>query len=86
MALVTWARGTPAGSGALNVVVVKPAPTPSTKSACSRKRWAMSVAELAPVPRESGWLSGKALLPASVVSAGMRVSSTNSISSRYASA
>ena len=81
MALVTWASGTPAGSGALNTVVENPAPTPSTKSACSRKRWAISVAELAPVPRERGWLSGKALLPASVVSTGMRVSSAKSISS-----
>ena len=83
---VQCASVTPGGIGALNVLMVKLVPTPSTKSVLSRKWDTINVPVWPPVPRARRWSSGNALLPASVVITGMLVSSASSTRSSVASA
>ena len=63
---------------------VKLVPTPRIRSACSKKRSTAAGRVRAAVPSDSGWFSGNALLPLSVVATGVPVRSASSTSSAVA--
>ena len=75
---VEWMITLPGGIALPYPVGVKLHPMPKTTSALSRNRATCLVVDVEAAPSESGWFSGKALLPGSVVITGACSSSAAS--------
>ncbi len=70
----------PAGIFTANGLSVKLQPIPRMTSAAPRKRATPRGMASPPAPSESGWVSGNALLPSSVVITGMAIFSASRFS------
>ena len=84
--LVRWTMVLPWGIAWAKLVLVKLQPTPKTRSDSFRYLLAWAVVLGPPDPKDSGWVSGKPLLPDKVVITGACKNSAISINSGVASA